>query len=105
MAKYRSGHHAEAIEALTAAEAVTAETWHPEIARNTAGFYRAISVFQQGKPEDARALDGHRGRDETPPIDEKSPLTDGAHHDDLILWLACKEARTLLVVPGNAKTK
>jgi hypothetical protein len=30
------------------------------------------------------------------PRDEKNPLADGAHFEDLILWLACKEARALI---------
>ncbi len=103
LAEYRSGHHAEAIEALTAAEAATAGTWHPQIVRSTAGFYRAMSLFQQGKPADARALLTATEATMKPlPTDEKNPLTGGADHDDLILWLACKEARALLAEPGAA---
>jgi hypothetical protein len=30
------------------------------------------------------------------PADDKNPLAGEANHDDLILWLACKEARALL---------
>jgi hypothetical protein len=30
------------------------------------------------------------------PGEEKNPLADGANHDDVILWLACKEANVLI---------
>jgi hypothetical protein len=30
------------------------------------------------------------------PKDEKNPLADKANHDDLILWLAYKEAKALI---------
>jgi hypothetical protein len=30
------------------------------------------------------------------PKDEKNPLADDANHDDLILWLAYKEAKALI---------
>ena len=30
------------------------------------------------------------------PKDEKNPLTDDAGHDDLIVWMAYKEARALI---------
>jgi hypothetical protein len=33
------------------------------------------------------------------PTDEKAPLAKGANHDDLILWLAYKEAKALLNAP------
>jgi hypothetical protein len=29
-------------------------------------------------------------------VDERNPLAGGADHDDLVLWLAYKEARALL---------
>jgi serine/threonine protein kinase len=106
MAEYRSGRYAEAVEALTAAEAVTAETWHPEIVRSTAGFYRVMTLFQQGKPEEARTLFTATETTMKPfPADEKNPLAGQADHDDLILWLAYKEARALLGPPGNAREK
>jgi hypothetical protein len=30
------------------------------------------------------------------PKDEQNPLADNAHHDDLILWLAYKEAKAMM---------
>ena len=33
------------------------------------------------------------------PIDERDPTAGGADHDDLIVWLAYKEAKALLVPP------
>jgi hypothetical protein len=31
--------------------------------------------------------------------DNQNAFADGANHDDLILWLACKEAKALLAQP------
>lgn len=64
------------------------------------GFYRAMSLFQQGQPAKARALFAATTAQMKPlPTDDQKPLAD---HDDLILWLACKEAKALLVEPKAA---
>ena len=39
----------------------------------------------------------------TLPTDEKNPRADKANHDDLILWLAYKEAKALLAEPDTAE--
>ena len=36
------------------------------------------------------------------PIDEKNPLANDANHDDLIIWLAYKEAKALLAETGTS---
>ena len=72
--------------------------------RGTADFYRAMSLFQHGKPAEARALFTATEAAMKPfPADEKNPLAEGATHDDVILWLACKEARALLAESGEGK--
>jgi hypothetical protein len=35
------------------------------------------------------------------PADDQNPLADKADHDDLVLWMACREARALLAQPGE----
>jgi hypothetical protein len=43
-----------------------------------------------------------------PPKDDQNPLADRASHDDLILWLACKEAKATIqfnAVPAAPTSK
>jgi hypothetical protein len=97
MAEYRSGHFATAEMRLSAAEQ-TAQNM-PNV-RDTARFYRAMSLFQQGKPVEARQLFAETEVKMIPlPADEKNPLAGGKDADYLILWLACKEAKALLNEP------
>jgi tetratricopeptide (TPR) repeat protein len=96
MAEYRSGHFAEADAALLAA--MEAGKGHPHIL-GTSAFYRALSLFRQGKPDEARQLATQAAVKMRPlPKDDKNPLAGnplagGSTHDDLILWLAYKEAK------------
>jgi hypothetical protein len=53
MAEYRSGHYAAALEALDAA--ASAGPNNPQVT-GMAAFYRAMSLFRQGKAEEARQL-------------------------------------------------
>ncbi len=101
IAEYRSGHFAEAVAALSAAEnAGGTNTPVP----CTAAFYRAMSLFRQGKKNEARrlAIDASSKmkpfpKDEKNPLqDEKNPLAEGSNFDYLILWMACKEAKALI---------
>jgi hypothetical protein len=56
-----------------------------------------MSLFRQGKPDEARQLASAAAAKMKPlPKDEKNPLADKAGHDDLILWLAYKEAKKLI---------
>ena len=94
MAEYRSGHYAAADEALDAA----AKAW-PNNFRVTgiAAFYRAMSLFRQGKEDAARQLALAAAATMKPlPKDEQNPLANNATHDDLILWLAYKEAKAMI---------
>ncbi len=94
MAEYRSGNHAAADAALLAAS--KAERGNPVISGTTA-FYRVMSLYRQGKQAEARRIATDALLQMRPlPADEDNPLTGGASADDLILWMASKEARALL---------
>jgi hypothetical protein len=94
MAEYRNGHFAAADDA--ADDALSAAKANPLIAP-TAAFYRAMSLFREGKPDEARKLAADTAAKMKPlPADEKNPLAGGANHDDLVLWLTYKEAKNLI---------
>jgi hypothetical protein len=95
MAEYRSGHFPQAESALIAA--VGADS-------GTGEFYRAMSLFRQGKPDAARELANAAAAKMKPlPKDEKDPLVDNADLNDLILWLAYKEAKELIGFDATAE--
>ena len=74
----------------------------PSIAR----LYRAMSLFRQDKPEEARKLFSQAEAQMPPlPKDESKPLVDGksVSQDVLICWLAYKEAKAVLREPGPPK--
>ena len=94
MAEYRGGHFAEADKALAAA---MAEAKGNTGITGTGSFYRAMSLFRQGKWDGARQLAIGAATEMKPlPKDGKDPLADKAGHDDLILWLAYEEAKKLI---------
>jgi WD40 repeat protein/tetratricopeptide (TPR) repeat protein len=96
MAEYRSGNYAAADEALL--DAANANPNNPHVV-GTAAFYRAMSLFRQGKKAEARKVAiGAAAQMKPLPKDEQNPLVNGAYWDDLILWLAYKEVRTLLKI-------
>jgi tetratricopeptide (TPR) repeat protein len=100
MAEYRSGNDAAAEEALLAAEKYESPAWLPGMA----AFYRAMSLFRRGKPDEARKLAAEAAaRMEPFPQDMENPLAakgpdvaGNRNADDLMLWLACKEAKALI---------
>jgi hypothetical protein len=94
MAEYRCGHFAEADAALLAVE--KAGKSNPHLS-GTSAFYRAMSLFHQGKKDEARRLATEAAAKMKPlPKDEKNPLAGNASDDDLILWMAYKEAKALI---------
>jgi hypothetical protein len=94
MAEYRSGNDAAANEALRAA--AEAGKNNPRV-MGTSAFYRALVLFRQGKPDEARKLAIAAAAKMKPlPADEPNPLAINADHDDLILWLAYKESRAMI---------
>jgi tetratricopeptide (TPR) repeat protein len=95
MAEYRAGTDAAAVEALLAAEKSTGQ----DLDKAIAAFYRAMSLFRQGKADEARKVATQTAAKMKPlPKDEENPLASGANHDDLILWLAYKEVCALLKI-------
>ena len=102
MAEYRGGHFAEAEASLTAA--MDRAKSHPHgdgrwtyFVAETSALYRAMSLFRQGKSDEARRLATEATSRMKPlPADEQNPTDGGADHDDLILWLAYKEAKALI---------
>jgi hypothetical protein len=94
MAEYRIGHDAAAREAL---EAATEAAPNNPLVKSTAAFYRAMSLSRQGKQDGARRLALAAAAEMKPlPKDARNPLADGADHEDLILWLAYKEAKAMI---------
>ena len=56
-----------------------------------------MSLFRQGKEDEARKLAIAAAATMKPlPKDENNPLAGDANHDDLILWLAYKEAKAMI---------
>jgi hypothetical protein len=103
MAEYRSGHFAEADAALIAAARAAPKNPHVVV---TAAFYRALSLFQQGKKDEARKLATEAAAKMKPlPKDEKNPLAGNASADDLILWLAYKEAKAMIQFDAAARAE
>ncbi|MGH7173043.1 MAG: tetratricopeptide repeat protein [Gemmataceae bacterium] len=86
MAEYRSGNYTAADQALlAAAKASKNMAWVTGIS----AFYRAMSLFRQGKPDEACKLALAAAAKMKPlPKDERNPLANNAHYDDLILWLS-----------------
>jgi len=99
MAEYRIGNYAVADKALsTAQEADKGNPWVP----NISAFYRALCLFRQDKIDEARRVATEAAAKMKPlPEDEDNPLADNANHDDLVLWLAYKEAQALIRFDTN----
>jgi hypothetical protein len=97
MAEYRSGNYAAADEALIAAARAVKEPAYVARVTGTSAFYRAMSLFRQGKKDEPRQLAIDAAAKMKPlSKDEQNPLAGNANHDDLILWLAYKEAKALI---------
>ena len=103
IAEYRSGNVAAAAEALLAAAKAGPNNPH---VTGTSAFYRAMSLFRQGKQHEARKLALAAAAQMKPlPKDEQNPLANNADHDDLILWLAYKEAKAVTEFDAAARPK
>jgi hypothetical protein len=56
-----------------------------------------MSLFRQGKTDEARKLAIAAAAKMRPlPADEQNPLAGNAVHNDIVVWLAYKEARELI---------
>ncbi len=94
LAEFCAGRFAEADATLLAAA-----NGHPGVqsVANTIAFYRAMTLFRQGKEPEARQLATEAAAGMKPlPANEEDPLSEGSDVDDLILWLAYKEAKALI---------
>jgi WD40 repeat protein len=103
MAEYRKGNDAAALLALAAAEQAG-----PNV-NGISAFYRAMSLFRQGKKDQARKVAIAALANMKPlPADEQNPLAGGASDNDLISWLAYKEAKAMIQfdvgTPAKAQT-
>jgi serine/threonine-protein kinase len=103
MAEYRSGNDAATQEALLAA--AKADPTNPQLT-GIAAFYRAMSLCRQKKRAEARQLARAAAAKMKPlPKDERNALANNAYWDDLILWLAYKEAKAMLKFEAAAPLK
>ena len=98
LAEYRNGQYAEAERPLSIAE----QSNQGREMQATASLFRAMCLFRQGKPEEARKLFSQAEAQMPPlPKDESKPLVYGgpAGHNTMICWLAYNEAKALLEGP------
>jgi tetratricopeptide (TPR) repeat protein len=108
LAEYRNGQYPDAEGPLTIAEQTAGNNPVFTVGiqhqiQGTARLYRAMSLFRQGKLEEARKLFEQAEAQVSPfPKDESKPFLDGkpATYDDLICWLAYKEAKALIEGPS-----
>ena len=101
MVQYRLGNYAEADNtlALAAQNAGKYQDVPP-----TASFFRAMSLFQQGRKDEARRLFTQTEAQMIPyPQDPDKPVIAGkaASHDVMVTWLAYREAKALLYDPPS----
>jgi tetratricopeptide (TPR) repeat protein len=97
VAAFRLERYPEAERMLLQSEQDGPGTWHPAARTCTSKFFRAMMLFRQGRKDAARRL-SIEAEAETPPLPAEVhwSLAEGADYDDLMLWLAYKEARALL---------
>jgi WD40 repeat protein/tetratricopeptide (TPR) repeat protein len=98
MSEYRSGNHAAAEKALLAAvESVKNIPGEAPGVTGISSFFRAMSLFRLGKKDEPRELATAAAAKMKPlPADERNPLADNVTDNDLILWLAYKEAKAMI---------
>jgi serine/threonine protein kinase len=88
MAEYRRRNYVAAEHALLEAQSM---------APLNSGFFRAMSLYQRGQVSQARDLFQATAKRMRPlPDDHLNPLAGGASGDDIIVWLAYREAKALL---------
>lgn len=94
MAQYRAGDYMAADAALGEAERLGSKIKYVPLA---ARLYRAMSLSRQGKQSEAQALFSAAAAKMDPlPDDEKNPKLTNNLIDELIVWMAYKEAKALL---------
>jgi tetratricopeptide (TPR) repeat protein/tRNA A-37 threonylcarbamoyl transferase component Bud32 len=94
VAEFRSGHLAEA-EALLAP--LVRELGAAGSLRDAAVFFRVMTLHGLGRHEEARkTFAAAAATMRPPPKNPLHPLADGATADELVMWLAYREAKALL---------
>jgi WD40 repeat protein/predicted Ser/Thr protein kinase len=107
MSEYRNGNSAPAENALLAAAEAAQNV--PQYAPQVTGissFFRAMSLFRLGKKDDARELAIAAATKMKPlPADEQNPLPLHETENDLIVWLAYKEAKATIQFDAGTPAK
>jgi Flp pilus assembly protein TadD len=94
MAEYRNGKFDDALEHLPLVDETNPDNG---TINSISRFYRAMSLFRLGKQAEARPLAIEAAsRMKTLPADEQNPMTDGITENNLVIWLAYKEAKALI---------
>jgi tetratricopeptide (TPR) repeat protein len=104
LAQYRNGRYDAAVESLAQAEQTVGD--NNQDIQGIARYFRAMSLFKQGRAQEARTLfSQEEARMQPLPKDETKPVADGnlVSHDVLIWWLAHKEAKATLNEPAITK--
>ncbi len=98
MSECRGGNHAAAEKALLAAvESVKNSPLDAPGVTGASSFFRAMSLFLLGKKYEARKLAIAAAAKMKPlPADERNPLAGDETENDLIVWLAYKEAKAMI---------
>ncbi len=95
MAEYRNHAYAAAENALLTAEKFPEEE-NPHLVL-TSRFYRAMSLYRQGKLKNARELFQSTAKQMKPlPEKPRNPSANQANINDVVVWLAYKEAKALI---------
>ena len=99
IAEYRAGNHVDAEKQLREIAPVPVRS---ELIYNTASMYRAMALYRQDKPSEAREVLSQAGRAmlPMPELLETAEVAE-VSADVLINWLAYKEARALLSGQGR----
>jgi tetratricopeptide (TPR) repeat protein len=99
MCEFRNGNWTEAEEALSVA--MKNGEWSPRL-WVTSAYYRAMNSFRRGKQDEARQLAAEATAKMMklwpPPQAQKT----GFWHDDVIIWMAYKEAKELLKLESTS---
>ncbi len=91
MVEYRAGNHAAAESILSGIELTG---MYEQLA--TVPIYRAMVALRQGRSADAdHLLADAEGRMRPLPQDPQDPFARGGDHDDLVAWMAWREAQAL----------
>ena len=98
MSEYRSSNDTAAAKALLAAvESVKNSPLDAPHVTGSSSFFRAMSLFRLGKKDEARTLAIAAAAKMKPlPADERNPLAANETENDLIVWLAYKEAKAMI---------